>query len=92
MQRRKFGDIRAIDCRMLGIRLPDESIRAIETACGRSAALVLTDIAVEIAKRLSANGGAASIDDIPVAMFQLKGKRRVSAKINFAGFRKSNAI
>ena len=37
---------------MLGIRLPDESIKAIELACGRSAALVLTDIANKIAKEL----------------------------------------
>ena len=49
---RKFGDVRARDCKGMIIRLPDDARKEIEAACGRSAALVLTDIALKIATEL----------------------------------------
>lgn len=46
--KRKFGSLRARDCKGMIIRLPDEVRERIEAATGKSAALWLTDLAITI--------------------------------------------
>lgn len=46
--RRKFGNVRARDCKGLIIRLPDDVRERIEAATGKSAALALTSLAITI--------------------------------------------
>lgn len=48
MRMRKFGSIRAKDCKGLIIRLPDDVRERIEATTGKSAALALTSLAITI--------------------------------------------